>query len=119
MRAPFRQGFDKIPQCLGIVGCTVFARLDANYTDERFYTYLNDASAKSYTLLNTGFGYRFDSLGMFQQLTVQADVTNLADKKYIGSIGTNGFGVTDPTGSMQTLLRGAPRQFFISAKARF
>ena len=23
-----------------------FARLDANYTDERFYTYLNDASAK-------------------------------------------------------------------------
>jgi outer membrane receptor protein involved in Fe transport len=96
MRAPFRQGFDKIPQCLGIVGCTVFARLDANYTDERFYTYLNDASAKSYTLLNTGFGYRFDSLGMFQQLTVQADVTNLADKKYIGSIGTNGFGVSSP-----------------------
>lgn len=96
-----------------------FARLDANYTDERFYTYLNDASAKSYTLLNTGFGYRFDSLGMIEQLTLQADVTNLTDKKYIGSIGTNGFGVSDPTGSMQTLLRGAPRQFFISAKARF
>ncbi|MDY6945881.1 MAG: TonB-dependent receptor [Pseudomonadota bacterium] len=96
-----------------------FARLDANYTDERFYTYLNDASAESYTLFNTGFGYRFDSLGFLEQLTVQADVTNLADKKYIGSIGTNGFGVTDPAGSMQTLLRGAPRQFFISAKARF
>lgn len=96
-----------------------FARLDANYTDERFYTYLNDASAKSYTLFNTGFGYRFGSLGMIEQLTLQADVTNLADKKYIGSIGTNGFGVNDPTGSMQTLLRGAPRQFFISAKVRF
>ena len=96
-----------------------FARLDANYTDERYYTYLNDASANSYTLFNTGFGYRFDSLGIVEQLTVQADVTNLADKKYIGSIGTNGFGVTDSAGSMQTLLRGAPRQFFISAKARF
>jgi iron complex outermembrane recepter protein len=96
-----------------------FARLDANYVDERFYTYLNDASAKSYTLLNTGFGYRFDSLGMVEQLTLQVDVTNLTDKEYIGSIGTNGFGVSDPSGSMQTLLRGAPRQFFVSAKARF
>jgi iron complex outermembrane receptor protein len=97
----------------------VFARLDANYVDERFYTYLNDASAKSYTLLNTGFGYRFDGLGMVQQLTLQVDVTNLTDKEYISSIGTNGFDVSDPTGSMQTLLRGAPRQFFVSAKARF
>lgn len=96
-----------------------FARLDANYTDERFYTYLNDASAKSYTLFNSGLGYRFGPLGMLEEFTVQADVTNLADKKYIGSIGTNGYGVSDPTGSMQTLLRGAPRQFFLSAKARF
>lgn len=96
-----------------------FARLDASYTDERFYTYLNDASAKSYTLLNTGFGYRFSSLGMVEQLTLQVDVANLTDKQYIGTIGTNGFGVSDPNGSMQTLLRGAPRQFFISAKARF
>lgn len=96
-----------------------FARLDANFTDERFYTYLNDASADSYTLFNTGFGYRFDSVGVVRQVTLQADVTNLADKKFIGTIGTNGFGVTDPNGSVQTLLRGAPRQFFISAKARF
>ena len=96
-----------------------FARLDANYVDERFYTYLNDASAKSYTLLNTGLGYRFDGLGVVEQVTLQLDVTNLADKNYIGSIGTNGFGVTDIGGSMQTLLRGAPRQFFVSAKARF
>ena len=80
---------------------------------------MNDASAKSYTLLNTGFGYRFDSLGVVEQVTLQLDVTNLADKNYIGSIGTNGFGVTDIGGSMQTLLRGAPRQFFVSAKARF
>lgn len=96
-----------------------FARLDANYVDERFYTYLNDASAKSYTLLNTGVGYRFDGLGVVEQLTVQVDVTNLTDKEYIGSIGTNGFGVSDISGSVQTLLRGAPRQFFLSAKARF
>jgi iron complex outermembrane receptor protein len=69
--------------------------------------------------LNSGLGYRFDGLGVVEQLTLQLDVTNLTDKEYIGSIGTNGFGVTDPNGSMQTLLRGAPRQFFISAKAKF
>lgn len=97
----------------------LFARLDANYVDERFYTYLNDASAKSYTLFNAGFGYRFGDLGVVEQLTLQLDVTNLADKEYIGSIGTNGFGVSDAGGSMQTLLRGAPRQLFFSAKARF
>ena len=90
----------------------LFARLDANYVDERFYTYLNDASAKSYTQLNTGFGYRFDSLGQLEQLTLQVDVTNLTDKEYIGSIGTIGFGVSDPAGSMQTLLRGAPPTVF-------
>ncbi len=96
-----------------------FARLDANYTGERFYTYLNDGSAKSYTLLNTGFGYRFKTLGVVEQVTLQVDVTNLADKEFIGSIGTNGFVPSDPTGSVQTLLRGAPRQLFVSAKARF
>lgn len=96
-----------------------FARLDANYIDERFYTYLNDASAKSYTLLNTGVGYRFDSLGVLEQLTLQLDVTNLTDKEYISTVGSNGFVESDPNGSFQTLLRGAPRQFFFSAKARF
>ena len=77
------------------------------------------SGAKSYTLLNTGFGYRFDGLGVAEQLTLQVDVTNLTDKEYIGSIGTNGFSVSDASGSVQTLLRGAPRQFFVSAKARF
>lgn len=31
-----------------------FARLDANRTDEGFYTCLNDASARSYALLSIG-----------------------------------------------------------------
>lgn len=96
-----------------------FARTDVNYTDERFYTYLNDASAKSYTLLNAGLGYRFGSLGLVDEITVEADVTNLTDRKYISTIGSNGFAVSDPDGTLQTLQRGAPRQFFLSAKARF
>jgi iron complex outermembrane receptor protein len=97
----------------------IFAHLDANYTDERFYTYLNDGSVDAYTLLNLGIGYRFKDLGMVDELTFQADVTNLADKEYFSTIDSNGFTESDPTGTFQSLLGGAPRQFFFSAKARF
>lgn len=97
----------------------LFAHLDGNYTDERFYTYLNDGGVDAYTLFNVGMGYRFSDLGFVDELTLQADVTNLADKKYFGTIGTNGFTESDPNGLFQTLQRGAPRQFFFSAKARF
>lgn len=96
-----------------------FARVDANYTDERFYTYLNNGSVDAYTLVNAGIGYRLRGLGAVEELTLQADVTNLTDKKYISTIGSNGFDLADPNGTLQTLLRGAPRQFFLSAKARF
>ena len=98
---------------------TLFARVDGSFIDERYYTYLNDASADSYSLFNAGVGYRFSDLGVVDELVLQADVTNLADKEYISTIGTNGFVDSDPNGSFQTLLRGAPRQFFLSAKARF
>jgi iron complex outermembrane receptor protein len=96
-----------------------FAHADVNYTDERFYTYLNDAGVDSYTLLNLGVGYRFTNLGLVNQLVLQADVTNLADEEYFSTIDSNGFTESDLTGTTQTLLLGAPRQFFLSLKARF
>lgn len=96
-----------------------FARLDGSYVDERFYTYLNQGSADSYTLFNLSTGLRFRDLGMFEELTLQAAVTNLADEFYISTIGSGGFSNADPGGTAQTLLRGAPRQFFLSVKSRF
>ncbi len=98
---------------------TFFARLDGSYIDERFYTYLNQGSVDAYEMFNASFGYRFRELGIFQELTLQGAVTNLADKNYISTIGSNGFTNADPTGTSQTLLRGAPRQFFVTLKARF
>lgn len=97
----------------------LFARLDADYVDERFYTYLNNGSVESYTLLNAGLGLRIPDFGAVRELTVQADFTNLTDKEYISTIGSNGFVNEDPNGTIQTLLRGAPRQAFVSVKARF
>jgi iron complex outermembrane recepter protein len=98
---------------------SLFARADVNYTDERFYTYLNQGGVDAYTLLNVGVGYRFHGLGFVDELLVQADATNVTDKKYFSTIDSNGFVTADPNGTAQTLLRGAPRQFFLTAKARF
>ncbi|HLF11505.1 MAG TPA: TonB-dependent receptor, partial [Gammaproteobacteria bacterium] len=57
-----------------------FARADVNYTDERFYTYLNQGGVDAYTLLNIGVGYRFTGLGVVEDLVLQADATNLTDE---------------------------------------
>jgi iron complex outermembrane receptor protein len=104
---------------LGYDNGIFFGRVDGNFVDERFYTYLNDASADSYTLFNATVGYRFRDLGFLEELVLQGDVTNLADEDYISTIGSNGFVNSDLNGTSQTLLRGAPRQFFVSLKARF
>ena len=96
-----------------------FARADANYTDGRYYTFLNQGSVPSYTLFNASAGFRFADLAMFEELSVQAAVTNIVDKFYISTVGSNGFVNADPNGTAQTLLRGAPRQVFVSVKAKF
>ena len=66
-----------------------------------------------------GLGYRFGGFGGVDEIVVQADVTNVTDKEYFSTIDSNGFTESDLTGTTQTLLGGAPRQFFVTAKARF
>ncbi len=96
-----------------------FVRADVNYTGERYYTYLNQGSVDAYTLLNLGGGYRLGDFGTLKELTLQADVTNVTDKEYFSTIDSNGFVESDLNGTAQTLLGGAPRQFFVTAKAKF
>ena len=96
-----------------------FVRADVNHTDERFYTYLNEGSVDAYTLLNVGVGLRFQMFGGIDELVLQADATNLTDEEYFSTIDSNGFVTSDPNGTAQTLLLGAPRQVFVSIKARF
>lgn len=95
-----------------------FIRLDGTYTAKRYYTYLNDNWAKSYALFNASGGYRFGATGALEELTLQLDLTNLFDKKYISTVGSNGFTNSDPNGTGQTLLNAAPRQVFVSLKAK-
>ncbi len=104
---------------LGYDDGAFFAHLDINYTGKRYYTYLNEGEVDAYTLLNAGLGYRLGGLGPLQLLSLQLDATNLGDKKYYSTIDSNGFVNSDPNGTAQTLLRGAPRQFFVALKADF
>lgn len=96
-----------------------FARADASYNDKRYYTYLNQGSVDAYTLVNATVGYRFTDLGFVKDLTLQGSVTNATDELYISTIGSNGFVNSDPTGTTQTLLVGAPQQYFVTLRARF
>lgn len=95
-----------------------FARLGAKYTGQRYYTYTNDASVPSFWLANLSAGYKLKAMGGLKDLTLQANVTNLFDKKYLGSIGTNGFQNTDTSHTFQSMLTGAPRQVFISLNGK-
>ncbi len=47
---------------------------------------------------------------------MQLNATNLFDKKYVGTIGSGGF---VNSGDAQTLLVGAPQQFFATLKTGF
>ena len=96
-----------------------FVRVDMNYTDERYYTFLNVGSVDEYTLFNGTAGYNFGEIGAFKDLTLQLDATNIFDEDYFSTIDSNGFKETDATGGEQTILLGAPAQWFISLKARF
>jgi iron complex outermembrane receptor protein len=95
-----------------------FARAGAKHTAKRYYTYLNDGGVPSFWLANLSGGYKLKSIGFVKDLTLQVNVTNLFDKQYISSIGTNGFQASDVSGTAQTLLTGAPRQFFVTLNGK-
>jgi iron complex outermembrane recepter protein len=101
-----------------------FGRVGVNYMSKRFFTYTNsltgtaiapldsNGSVGGRALVDATLGYRF-SLGFLRKAEIQLNVTNLFNKDYISTIGTNGFG---NVGDNQTLLNGAPRQIFATLK---
>jgi len=95
------------------------ARLQAKYEGKRFYTYLNDASVPSFWLLNASASYDFGRVAMLRDVSAHLNITNVADKRYFSTIGSNGFITSDPTGQFYTLLAGAPRQAFLTIDAKF
>jgi iron complex outermembrane receptor protein len=67
--------------------------------------------------VDASIGYRLrDVGGVLEGLAIEGSVTNLTDKKYISTIGSNGF---TASGDNQTLLAGAPRQWFVTLRRGF
>ena len=93
----------------------LYGRIGVDYMSKRYFTYTNDQSVPGRALVDAAVGYRFD-LGMRKPVELQINATNLFDKKYVATIGSNGFG---NSGDNQTLLAGAPRQIFASVKVGF
>jgi iron complex outermembrane recepter protein len=91
----------------------VFGRLGADYMSRRYFTYTNDQSVDGRVLADLTLGVRLP-IGDGRRVELQGNVTNLFDTDYIATIGSNGFG---NSGDNQTLLVGAPRQFFLTLKA--
>lgn len=89
----------------------LFARLGANYMSLRYFSYLNDQYVPGRTIVDATLGYRF-----MERFEIQLNATNLFDETYVSTVGSGGFG---NSGDRQTLLVGAPQQFFATLKARF
>ncbi|MFM5950284.1 MAG: TonB-dependent receptor, partial [Novosphingobium sp.] len=97
-----------------------FGKIGMNYQSRRYYTYTNDNSVPGRTLVDASIGYRFgEGDSMLSGLEIQLNATNLFDKRYIATLGQNGLAFTDPTGTLQSMLVGAPQQFFVSLRKRF
>jgi len=95
----------------------VFARVGGDYMTKRYFTYLNDQSVGARLLVDASIGYRLRGVGgALEGLTIEGSVTNLTDKRYIATIGTNGYVAS---GDSQTLLAGAPRQWFVTLRRGF
>jgi iron complex outermembrane receptor protein len=92
-----------------------FGRVSANYMSRRYFTYSNDQSVPGRVLFDATLGVRVTLPGD-HKVELQVNGTNLFDRKYIATIGSNGFG---NSGDNQTLLIGAPRQLFVTLKAGF
>jgi iron complex outermembrane receptor protein len=94
-----------------------YARGNANYTSQRFFTFSNDQSVDGRVLVDALIGFRLQSDNRFLDgLAIEGTVTNLFDEEYVGTIGSNGFGFA---GDNQTLLAGAPQQFFVTLRKDF
>ncbi|KFL89808.1 TonB-dependent receptor [Acetobacter malorum] len=89
---------------------------DVHYYSRRYFSYVNDTSVPGYWLASTGARYNFGKVGFAKNLSVDFNVYNLFNSKYISMMGQNG---NPMSGDYQSLERGAVREFFGTVSAEF
>lgn len=94
---------------------TFIGRFAGSYTSKRFYSYTNDVSVPGFVVFDATLGYRVHT-GSLKGLTFEVTASNIFDKKYVSTVGSNALG---NSGDSQALLAGAPQQFFGTIKAEF
>lgn len=105
---------------LGYDDGSIWGNVNMQFQDKRTYTYTNDSWAPANDIFNLNVGYRFHSDNWaLRGLDMQVNVTNLFDKRYVASVGTNGFQFSDPTHTFATLQAGAPRMVFFTLRKHF
>ena len=70
----------------------------------------------SYFTSDLSARYDLGRIGALRSLEVQFNLNNVFDKRYIATMGSNGYGAF---GDNQTLLTGAPRQLFLTLSTTF
>ena len=113
---------------LGYQHARVAATLTGRYVDRRYFTYTNDlveadgtrvasgGFVPAYALADLSARYRLGPFGRVRGVDVQVNALNLFDRRYVSTVGTNGFTAAD---DYQTLLTGAPRQLFVTLGTQF
>ena len=94
--------------------------LQGKQVGKRFSTDVNDAWVDPYTIFDLDARYDLEVTG-FKNLSLRANVSNLFDEKYFGSISSQNAAVsfTGFTGSLPTYSIGSPRTFSATVSMQF
>lgn len=92
------------------------SQFNVTYMGHRYLSFNNDESEPGYWLTNFSIDRKIPLKGFVQSLDVSFNVYNVLNAKYISVTGENG---NPLSGDLQSLLIGAPRQFFGGIKAEF
>lgn len=89
---------------------------DVHYYSKRYFSYTNDTSVPGYWLASTGARWNLGNYGFAKNVTVDFNVYNLFNSKYISMMGENG---NPLSGDYQSLERGAVREYFGTISTEF
>lgn len=94
--------------------------LQAKYVSKRYSTDLNDEFTPAYTVADFDARYTF-AIWKLTESYVQVNVTNLFDRRYLGSIATSRFSAdtTKPYGAAPLYAVGAPRTVLVSLHVNY
>jgi len=98
---------------------SIFGRIGGDYMSKRYFSYENNLVAAGRFVADASIGYRFNGSGWMKNISIEASVTNLTDKKYISTVNTNNVQVNGSDFDNPNFMLGAPRQWFVTLKKGF